>query len=367
MKQHITLASLAQTLGLSRSTVSEILSGNDRYAEETVRRVRELAASLHYEPNRSAQATRRGRSNLIGVLHSGGPLQVANERAFHLGRAIAPTGYELLVGDWQWHTISSVLTLVRHMLASRVEGFIFSDAATFNHADTEAILALINSANLPAVILSAPHRPNIPAINADFETGFYDLTRHLLATGRRRLTLQLATAVEQGWHTALRYRGFCRAIEEAGGTLHPPLPVGEYRSRWKKGRGIQGEILIAGRTRQATFFSPYGDAIAAYEHLFTHRFTTDGIVASNDQWAAAIVNTAIRHGISIPERFAVTGFDNSHLAMLSPVPITSASQESEKTCELAVKTLLDRMRGDRQPASDILIPCPLALRASSAA
>lgn len=69
---HPTLQSIAQTLGLSRTTVSEILGGDDRYAEETRLKVLDVARSLNYQPNRSAQIVRRGRSNLIGVIHFGG-------------------------------------------------------------------------------------------------------------------------------------------------------------------------------------------------------------------------------------------------------------------------------------------------------
>lgn len=361
MNKPATLASLAQLLGLSRSTVSEILSGNERYAQETVLRVKELAKALNYEPNRSAQVTRRGRSNLIGVLHTSGTLQVVNERARYLGEAISETGYDVLVADWLWHTKSSLVTLVRHMIAARVEGIIFSDAATFKHADQATILDLVRRANIPAISISAPHQPDIPAINADFENGYYDLTRHLLETGRRRITLQLGQHPDANWHSILRYRGFVRAMTAAGAAIHDPLPLKAYRKRWR-GKGIQGEILYT----QTVLHSPYKVVQTEYTRLFREGFETDGIVAANDQWAAAIINTALRESRKIPDDFAVTGFDDSYLATLSPIPITSASQESEKTCHLAVKMLLEKMKGHHEPGRDILIPCSVSYRESSA-
>lgn len=368
MKRRVTLVTMAHTLGLSRSTVSEILNGSSNYAEETILRVKKLAEKLHYQPDRFAQATRRGRSNLIGILHAGGMLQVVNERAFYLGAAISRTGYESLVGDWLWHIKTSMLSLVRLMLASRVEGIIFSDAATFFHSDTKAILDLVNSANIPAVIISAPHQPNIPAINADFEGGFYALTQHLLSTGRQRLTLQLGEQPQHSWHTILRYRGFCRAIREAGGVIHDLLPVRHYRKRWKR-KGIQGEILLGEPLvdfPSDPFLFPHNTARQTYEELLDNGFTTEGIVATNDQWAASIINASLRRGWQIPEAFAVTGFDNSFLSQIGPVPFTTASQETEQTCQRAVDLLLERMRGNRERASSILIPCPILIRESTA-
>ncbi len=364
--QHVNLQFIAEQLGLSRTTVSQILGGHQRYSEETTRRVMELAAALNYQPNRSAQAVRRGRSNLIGVLHGSSLLQVVHERAAHLGECLARTGYELLLADTLWSPSYNAVSLIRHMLASRIEGFIFSGAVTFEEATNRAIFDLLAQANVPAVLISSPHQPNIPAINADFETGFYDLTRHLLATGRRRLSLLLAYPPGRTWDSIQRYRGFCRAIEEAGGSiLEPSLTTGYQRP--EPGTGITGQVLHPERSFVYGRFQPFRLAQEAFGELLDRGWDGDGLLASNDEWAASVISVALRRGLRIPEDFAVTGYDNAAIATLSPVPITTVSQESEATCRKTVDLLLARMRGEEVEAKDYLIPCPLIIRESTKA
>ncbi len=360
-----TLVSMARMLGLSRSTVSDILNGNDRYAEETRRRVLELAESLHYQPNRSAQATRRGRSRLIGVLHASGTLQVVNERALWLGRAIAETGYELLLSDLQWHSSSSVLALVRHMIASRIEGFIFSGGIPFDDRESHTLLHLIAEAGIPAVLISAPHLPGIPAVNADFETGFYDLTRHVIGTGRRRLTLLLSAHPESWWHGVSRHRGFCRAIQAAGGSVSEPLPISAYRQpRWRDDDSLQGEVLFYDG-EPGGLYQPFTPSQMAMGHLLDHRFGTQGLIVTNDEWAFGAISVCLQRGIDLPRAFAVTGFDDSALATAGPLPITSASQQSEETCRVVVQELMQRMAGESSGSRDLLIPCPVVVREST--
>ena len=357
-----TLQSIAQQLGLSRTTVAEILGGNDRYAEKTRTQVLDAARLLNYRPDRSAQTVRRGRSNLIGVMHFGGPLQVANERAYYLGRNIIKTGYELLLADSLWYP-PNVPTRIDHMISSRVEGFIFSGPSSVESGFNSAILKQLGEAHIPTVLVSSSSVKGVSTVNSDFADGFYQLTRHLLDVGHRRLTLLLASHPESYWHGVKRLEGFVRAIQEAGGQVRPPTSVNEYRNVWNGG-GIQGEVLYSTDASKGPFCS-FDLPQDAMEKLLDNGFTADALLASNDEWAAGVISVCIRRGVDVPRHLAVTGFDNSNIAKLSPVPITTASQQSEETCRIAVDLLVKRMQGLEETDSDILLPCPIIIRASS--
>lgn len=362
-KGHPTLLTLAGKLGLSRTTVSAILGGSQRYSEETVKRVFKEAELLNYRPNRSAQMVRRGRSNTIGIIHSGGPLQATNERARYLGRAIAATGYELLLADTQWHP-SPTPEIVSHMIASRVEGLIFSAESALNIDTNKAIFKRLEEANIPVVLISHGAVENIPTVNSDFEDGFYQLTQHLIASGHRRLTLLLANHPDHTWHDIFRLRGFSRAICEAQGTVAAPIPANAYRPS-RKSKALQGEVIhYSGKFD--VLLQPFEPPKQAMEELFERKLTTDAILASNDDWAAAVISACLRRGLSVPEDIAVTGFDDTNLASHFPVPITSVSQPNEIACQRAVKLLLRQMRGLKEPAQNILLPCRLFVRESSA-
>src|SRR5262245_33631551 len=65
-----TLEDVARRAGVSRSTVSNILTGfrKERYREATVRRVYEAAAELNYRPNAAARALVRQSTGVLAML-----------------------------------------------------------------------------------------------------------------------------------------------------------------------------------------------------------------------------------------------------------------------------------------------------------
>lgn len=68
MQQTSTLKHLAQILNMSISTVSRALKNHPDIAEKTKQKVRELAASLEYEPNAYAIQLRTNVSNVLGIM-----------------------------------------------------------------------------------------------------------------------------------------------------------------------------------------------------------------------------------------------------------------------------------------------------------
>jgi len=358
----VTLITLARAVGLSRSTVSAALNGDERYSEETIKRVQDMAKSFNYQPNRSAQTVRRGRSNIIGVMHSGGTLQVVSERAHFLGQYIAKTGYELLLSDVLWHP-KGTQTIVDHMLASRVEGVVFSAGGSLEREVIAQIFARFRRANIPVVCVSHESMEGISVVNSHFAEGFRSLTEHLIENGHRRLSLLLASRPNHTWHDPLRLAGFTQAIKAAGGRVAEARPVESYRSKWK-GAGIQGEVLYY-TGKMDTIFAPSRAPQKAMEILLDAGFNGDALLASNDEWASSAVSVCLRRGIGVPDQLAVTGFDDSDLATLCPVPLTTVSQRSDETCRMAVEILMKRLQGSNDPAQTIVMPCRLVVRSSS--
>jgi LacI family transcriptional regulator len=68
MAEVSTLKQLSQILKISVSTVSRALKNHPDISEDTKRRVRELAETLEYEPNRQAINLRNNTSNVLGVM-----------------------------------------------------------------------------------------------------------------------------------------------------------------------------------------------------------------------------------------------------------------------------------------------------------
>ena len=71
MKQKITIDSVAERAGVSKTTISRYLNGRyDMLSEDTRAKIEAAIKELHYRPNRIAQSLKGGQSRLIGCIAS---------------------------------------------------------------------------------------------------------------------------------------------------------------------------------------------------------------------------------------------------------------------------------------------------------
>ena len=90
---------------------------------------------------------------------------------------------------------------------------------------------------------------------------------------------------------------------------------------------------------------------------------TDAIMYSSDLLAVGGVHCLHAQHISIPERIAVVGFNNSSSAMECYPPLTSVDNSIDE-CGTAAADMIVRMLGHEQVDS-ITVPCGLVIRAST--
>jgi LacI family transcriptional regulator len=64
----VTIAQVAEEVGVSAMTVSNVLNGKPGASDETRRRVMEAADRLGYSPNVAARSLKGGRTGLVGVV-----------------------------------------------------------------------------------------------------------------------------------------------------------------------------------------------------------------------------------------------------------------------------------------------------------
>jgi len=79
------------------------------------------------------------------------------------------------------------------------------------------------------------------------------------------------------------------------------------------------------------------------------------------------VMTAVREaGLSVPGNISLIGYDNSYLAQLSNVSLTSIDQPRHEMGILATRLLLERIESERtEPRREVLKP-RLVLRSTTA-
>ncbi len=335
-----TLLQVAREAGLSVSTASHILNGNStRYSETTRVRVEKVAHRLGYRPNRHAQAMRRKRSGVIGILQHAGLLQAAVQKANQAALAVVTAGYEVLNTDVLWRP-QGVQMACSSMLDARVEGLILVDPpATFPHDE----LRRFRLAHIPVVALGGAQFPGVPQVRVDAQQGMRDLTHHLLGLGHREMGLLIPRIGDPrdeatGWPSLERQRGFLEAHTAAGVALG------------------NAEVILAESPNEA--MHPYQNGRAATRELLRRPRLPRAVLCSNDDWAVGALNACAERKVRVPEEMAITGFDNSMIGEFSMVPLTTIAQPAEAMARRAVEILARLIRGERLRPGDPLVRLP---------
>jgi GntR family transcriptional regulator of arabinose operon len=89
---------------------------------------------------------------------------------------------------------------------------------------------------------------------------------------------------------------------------------------------------------------PMSEAAAAAERFFKGaKELPSAFVCGNDEDALRLIEVAERHGIRVPDDLSVVGFDNSDIAQLEKISLTSVDHPSFDIGEKAANILLDKI------------------------
>ena len=82
--------------------------------------------------------------------------------------------------------------------------------------------------------------------------------------------------------------------------------------------------------------------------------------------AVAAIGVFTQHGIAVPEDISVVGYDDSSMAALSPVPLTTVAQRPDELGRLAVERMIARVEQRRIVEREIVLEAELRVRSSTA-
>lgn len=327
MSRRPRLDDVAAAAGVSPATVSLVLRGIAGPSAATRERVLAAAARLGYRPDRAASVLASRRSRSIGVV-----LDIGN--AFHaqlvedVHEAAERHGYDLVLSPV---TRSRDETrAVETLLDSRCEALILLGS----EAPADQLTAM--GRQLPVVVVGRPVPPaGFDVVRAADDEGVEMAVDHLAGLGHRRISY-----VDGGTGTipALRRRGYRRAMRDLQLVDQVHVIGGGHTE--SSGSRAAGVLLGApgGSTAVLTF---------------------------NDRCAIGLIDAFMRAGVDVPGTLSVVGYDDSPIARLAHVDLTTVSQNGPELTEHAVAAVVERLDGGRTDPREVVVAPRLVVRGTT--
>jgi DNA-binding LacI/PurR family transcriptional regulator len=322
------LDDVAAEVGVSPATVSLVLRGISGPSAATRERVLAAAARLGYRPDRAASVLASRRSRSMGVV-----MDISN--SFHaqlvedVHEAAERRGYDLVL---------STVTRSRDETQA-VETLLDSRCAALLLLGPEAPAEKLADLGrqLPVVVIGRPVAPiGFDVVRAADDEGVAQAVDHLAGLGHRDISYVDGGDSEMA---ALRRRGYQHAMRRHGLADHAHLIAGG---------NTESDGADAAQTVLAT--EPRPTAVLTY----------------NDRCAMGLVDALVRAGVGIPEDISVVGYDDSPVARLAHIDLTTVSQNTSELTEHAVAAVVERLENGRADHREVVVAPHLVIRGTTA-
>jgi DNA-binding LacI/PurR family transcriptional regulator len=296
-----TLEDVAERAGVSRALVSIVMRDVAGASEQTRERVRRAADEIGYRPDPRARRLRQHRTKLIGVTFTAG-------QEFHADLvdgvyvAAEEFGYDVVLSGVTPHRDES--RALRTLIDDRCEGIVLIGP----EIRTRELDDL--AARVPVVVVARRVR-GVDAVRSDDVAGAVLGMDHLLGLGHRQI-VYLDGGRAPG--AAERRRGYLRAARAAG----------------------LSELTYPGGLTER-------EGAAAASAMLESQALPSAVFAFNDRCALGVIDVLIRAGVPVPQQVSVLGFDDSPLAGLAHIDLTTIRQDSAGLARAAVQRLVARL------------------------
>jgi LacI family transcriptional regulator len=319
-------------------TVSRALSGKRQVSERTRQKVADAVASLHYAPSQEARGLAGYKPIRVGFLHSNPSAAYLSEFLLGLAEQAGLNNVQLFVEKCT--SGAHVEAQVRRLASTGLQGVILPPPL----CDDQAVIAQIKSYDIPVVAVACGRPdPALDAVTIDDQRAAYEMTRHLVSLGHRRIGFVSGHPDQTA--SARRLAGYQAAVADLGVEASPELMA----------RGL----------------FTYRSGLDAAEQLLDLAERPTAIFASNDDMAAAVVAVAQRIGLDVPGDLTVAGFDDVALATTIWPELTTVRQPIADMARKAMEIIVRRVRlqdaGDHLGPEQVQMKWELIRRQSDAA
>ncbi len=327
----ITIENIAKLAGVSRSTVSRVLTGHQNVNPNTAARVRAVMEQQHYHPNAMARGLVMGKMNIISLIVADIRNPFYTNLVWTLSQNLAEKGYLMALYN-TGHVADTITSYLSNSSRFGFSGLILADAQ-----DNDAFRRELALVDCPLVLVNRDISlgERFDSVTIDNRMGGYFATRHLLEQGHRRIGMLRGPAVSASSNA--RYDGFLMAHREFGCSPAPELVS-------------EGDLSMAAGER---YFAGLTGAMP------------DAVFAGNDMMALGIMGAAKAAGIQIPDQLSLIGFDDIPLSSNPLVDLTTVRHPYDEIGEMVADRIVRQIEGEQMEREKIILPPRLIIRGTT--
>jgi LacI family transcriptional regulator len=319
----VTIRTVARDAGVSVAAVSKVLRNAYGVSDALRERVQASIARLGYRPSTAARGM-RGRTYTVGVLVVELRNPFVPDIVDGANAALSRASFKALIGVGR-SEVALETGLIESMIDHNMDGLIMVAPRLL----PDVIRGYAKSIPIVVIGYHLPDETSFDTVNADDRRGAELAVEELLGRGHADIgMLSLAERFEA--HVVMqREAGYRGAMQAAG------LGDRARVTRLPADAGARGRALA--------------DWLDAADR-------PTAVFCWSDLTAVELLGVAGEKGLRIPGDISVIGFDNSSVAALPQIGLTSIDQAGADLGATAADVLLERVKGRREPRHVLLEP-----------
>jgi DNA-binding LacI/PurR family transcriptional regulator len=316
----LTIACIAEELGVSKTTVSRAISGKGRIGKETVQKVMECIEKYNYKPNSIAKGLADSKTYNIGVAFPA-DTDFINTPFFQvclLGicEVAAALDYDVVVTTVKETDINLLRRLVEH---NKVDGVVLT-----RNLDNDVAISYLRQAGIPFVLVGSSEDNTLVQIDNNHMEACEKLVSLLIANGVK----DIAMIMGDRKHMVNRYRceGYLNALRNNGIAID--------------------QDLIFTDSNSSVFVEQ------AVHNILKRK--AECIVCTDDVICGRVMAILREEGYSVPEDIKVASFYDSVYMKTNNPPVTAIGFDAEELGTIAGKRLIGLIGGDSNTSKTVL-------------
>lgn len=316
----LTIADIADALGVSKTTVSRAISGKGRIGSETRERVLKYIDAHNYTPNVIAKSLAQNKTYNLAVVMPGDyeliDLPFFQNCIMGIQEIASSFDYDMLLTVCNNADVTKLERIVRNR---KVDGVILLRSFM-----DDVQVEYLQEKNVPFVVTGSSNYKGVVQVDNDHRAACRELTSILLM--KRMKKIALIGGNEEHVVTQSRLMGFKDAFADSGLAVDESLIY----------MNLDNPVLLDGKL----------DDIIKRE--------VDCIVCMDDAICMEVLYKLRREGISVLDQIRVASFYNSSMLETHDPSITSLDFDAKELGMLVCRTLLDMIEGQKVQKKTLL-------------